>query len=435
MTRIFGKRISNQTTKVKRPEKEVPQMKFRILTCITAMTLFAALAVPVRLAAQDPPRYTVQDLGTLGGTYSEAHGLSNAHWLAGESTLLNDTADHAFLWRYGRMTDLGTLGGPNSFAWHVNDNGDAVGAAESSTTDPLNENWCSFNDDLICLPFLWRNDGRKMIPLPTLGGNNGFASEINNQDEAAGQAENTTIDTTCTSPGTFLQDRPVIWIRGRVQELPIFPGDSSGAAWAINDWGQVAGNSGDCTWQPHALLWQNGRAIDLGGLGGKNNLPFGINNRAQVVGYSDLPGDTTYDAFLWQKSTGMIDLGTLPGNSFSGSFGINRAGQVVGGSWWDAEGNERAFLWQNGVMTDLNTLIPPDSPLFLWEAEGINDQGQIVGLAYQISTGDFHAFLATPTWGSWAISERPKVVVPENARKQLQQRRVGRFGGRLTRPQ
>jgi len=80
-------------------------------------------------------------------------------------------------------------------------------------------------------------------------------------------------------------------------------------------------------------------------------------------------------------------------------------------------------------MTDLNTLIPPDSPLFLIEATGtINDLGQIAGIALQISTGETHAFLATPTKGDWAISERAKVVLPENVRKMLQQRRSGRFG-------
>jgi len=107
----------------------------------------------------------------------------------------------------------------------------------------------------------------------------------------------------------------------------------------------------------------------------------------------------------------------------------------VGGSW-DALGNERAYLWQNGVMTDLNTLIPPDSPFYLIEATGtINDLGQIAGIALQISTGDVHAFLATPIPGHWELSERPKVVLPETVRKVLQQRRGNHFGHELTGPQ
>ena len=53
------------------------------LTCV-AVTLFAALALTVRLAAQEPQEkadkvqhYTVHDLGTLGGTLSWAYGINN----------------------------------------------------------------------------------------------------------------------------------------------------------------------------------------------------------------------------------------------------------------------------------------------------------------------------------------------------------------------
>ena len=58
----------------------------------------------------------------------------------------------------------------------------------------------------------------------------------------------------------------------------------------------------------HALLWENGKVTDLGGLGGTGygggNLALGINNLGQVVGNSDLPGDTANHAFLWSKSHG-----------------------------------------------------------------------------------------------------------------------------------
>ncbi|MGB7731613.1 MAG: hypothetical protein WBL50_26575 [Candidatus Acidiferrum sp.] len=121
-----------------------------------------------------------------------------------------------------------------------------------------------------------------------------------------------------------------------------------------------------------------------------------------------MTGDTTYHGFLWDKRSGMIDLGTLPGDFGSDADGINNLGQVVGGSW-DTDGNDSAYIWQKGVMTDLNTLIPADSPLYLLEATGtINDVGQIAGIALQISTGEVHAFLATPTAMYWPICKRSK---------------------------
>ena len=155
-----------------------------------------------------------------------------------------------------------------------------------------------------------------------------------------------------------------------------------------------------------------------------------------MVGGSDLSGDTVNHAFLWQRRTGMIDLGTLPGYPNSIALGINNQGQVVGGASDDPflGGNSTAFLWQNGVMTDLNTLIPSGSPLFLWWATGINSRGQIAGQAVVVSTGEWHAFLATPVENESDVSlasgetrERPKVTVPENVRKMLQRR--AHFGG------
>jgi probable HAF family extracellular repeat protein len=422
-----------------------------MLTCITTMTLFAALAVPMRLTAQGQqqqtkklPRYTVTDLGTLGGTYSAAIGVNNGGSVDGLATLPGDTAQHAFLWRNGVITDLGTLGGPNSGSVNGGDGGPnaagkVVGPSETSTPDPLGEDFCGYGTHLICFGFLWRNG--VMTPLPTLGGNNSFAIDINNRGQATGLAENTTPDPTCVAP-QVLQFKPVIWEKGEVQELPTLSGDPDGVAGAMNDQGQAVGWSGTCSDQLHVALWQNGTVTDLGNLGGtKNNTAGDINNQGQVVGLSDLPGDTTYHAFLWTKDSGIRDLGTLPGDFSSLLFGINNKGQAAGFSC-DINGNCRAVLWQNGEMTDLNTLIPAGSPLYLLGGIDINSRGQIVGFALQISSSEVHAFLATPSYGEvgsesatpaapGSTSESPKVVLPENVRKLLQQRL--RFGGRLGR--
>src|SRR5215470_12293696 len=97
--------------------------KFRILLSVITfiaglVLLFAALAVPGRLAAQEQkkelPRYRVIDLGTLGGSFSEGRGINNRGWVTGTASLPNNTSQHRFLWQKGVKTDLGTLGGPNS---------------------------------------------------------------------------------------------------------------------------------------------------------------------------------------------------------------------------------------------------------------------------------------------------------------------------------
>ena len=414
-------------------------MKSRTLTLLTAALLFAALAVPVRVVAQ---QYTVTDLGTLGGTFSSGEGISGRGWVDGFATLPGDTISHAFLWRNGAVTDLGVPGLNSLVAYPFNEQGEVAIHSETSTFDPLGEDFCGFGTHLVCPPSLWQKGG--LTRLPTLGGKNGFANQVNNQGEVGGVAENATPDATCQEcvEGVclfqVLQTKPVLWKDGRIQELPTFPGDPDGLGLVINDNGQVAGTSGKCigsaTEALHAVIWQNGTMTDLGSLGGTtNNHPQYINNAGQVVGYSNLSGDTTNHAFLWQKGV-MTDLGTLPGDFASFGEAINDVGEV-GGDSCDINCNCRAFIWQSGQITDLNTLIPVGSPLFLLDVLSINSRGEIVGDALEPSTGEAHAYLATPVDGSGITqpaaqgqtSERPKIFLPENVRTMLRHRLGHRF--------
>jgi probable HAF family extracellular repeat protein len=399
-------------------------------------------------AAPPPARYSVASLGTLGGTFSVAFGVNNAGRIGGAAALPNGDT-HAFLSDVGTTKyDFGTLGGPNSQASTPNGMENVTILSETSKPDPLGEDFCAFGDHLICLGALWNG---KTTLLPTLGGNNAMALGLNDRDQAIGVAENSTHDPSCPSP-QVLDFEAVTWgPNGQIQALPPLPGDTVGFALAINNSGQIAGSSGSCANTvvtavgllagPHAVMWQNGSVIDLGSLGGTMGKSGAINDRGEVAGFSSVPGDSSVHPFLWTAATGMQDLGPLGTDFLADPAGINNGTQVVGGSC-DMSGNCRAFLWDKNVMSDLNDLIPANSPWYLAYALGINDAGEIVGFAVEKSTGNTYAYLASPIPGQAVnatitptaqerTSESRPATLPENLRTLLRQRLpFGRLGAR-----
>jgi probable HAF family extracellular repeat protein len=74
--------------------------------------------------------YSVTELGTLGGDYSQAFGINSRGQIVGSSYTASGEV-HAFLWEKGEMTDLGTLGGDHSQATAINSRGQVVGYANT----------------------------------------------------------------------------------------------------------------------------------------------------------------------------------------------------------------------------------------------------------------------------------------------------------------
>jgi len=381
--------------------------------------------------------YTVTDLGVLNinDNLSCAMALNNHGWTLSMNGVMDPVSSfiaakvvtgRAVINIDGVKIDLGTLGGPNSWMnWGgINDRGDAVGMAETSVPDSDGEDVCGFGTGLTCRPFLWQNG--HMSALPTLGGNNGQASDINNGGQIAGTAQTTVTDSGCPPFHTSL---PVLWEEGKAQPLPTVGSDPDGFAFAINDQGQAAGYSGICAGAIHAVLWTNSTAFPLPDFG-TGAIAQGINNQGQIVGTVGSADGTTQFAALWQNGA-ITNLGTLPGDFAALATGINNQGQVVGSTLDSGFNWSHGFIWQNGVMTDLNTLFPASSNLFATMANKINERGQISGMATVLSgphAGEIHAFLATPVNASIGTSvadvarTHPKSNLPANVGKQLLQR-------------
>ena len=357
-------------------------------------------------------RYKVQDLGVQHpDNLGMPMGLNNHGWTLNMEQLLDpfslSLSAHLVSGTDSISIDklnipLGTLGGPNSsINWNgINDPGEAVGMSETTVPDPNGEDLCGFGTHLICLPFLWRNG--VMRALPTVGGNNGQASAINNRGQVVGYAENGILDATCP-PGITnnFVDLPVLWTKSKAQALPTIGTDPDGIAYGINNQGQAVGYSGTCTAANFGVLWDKGTATALPDLGDPGAIAFAINSHGQIVGQA-VDSNGTPLAALWQNNTVTALGGLLPGDIATFATSINNQGQVVGSAFNANNGASwsHGLLWQNGVMIDLNSVFPGSSNLYVVSASNINDSGQIAGMAVYMAgphAGHIvHGFLATP---------------------------------------
>jgi len=396
----------------------------QILVSILIAVCCAAALAPAYAQAQatSTVQYNVSNLPGLGGTSNGGNSINDQTWVAGYARLLNRNR-HAALWRNSLLTDLGTLGGPNSSVTFNVKNTAGIIVGISQTADPqlLGESWSSAafystpnNVGYINLGFVWQQGQMRGLP-NFAGGNNGFATGANNFGQVVGWAENGVHDPTCCCT-QVLQFRPAMWTLGpdQIHELPVFPGDTSGAATAINDNGQIVGISGICDQAvgrhtaKHAVLWQNGTVTDIypNAPAPWWNTPTAINQRGDVVGFAGDPafveGDIVH-AFMWTRDDGIRQLKPLPNRTpkhvDSEAYGINEARQVVGVSCDADQVDCRAVVWNNGnIPTDLNDFKGSYSG-FLALAKDINNKGEITGRAIDPNTGVLTAYLAVPVSG------------------------------------
>ena len=376
-------------------------------------TLGAALAPPIQLAAQQT-QYKLTDLGTLGGSNSQTNGgppsmINNRGVVAGMAdtplscAYLSGPVSAAFRWNNGVMTDLELLpGGCFSLPNSINSKGMIVGSGDVGVLDPI---W----GPVIRADFRYKG---RVIDLGTFGGNNSLANQVNEHGEVDGGAETTDPDPWnfggligLPSPTTW---HAALWQEGTMLDLGTLGGPDS-FAFTLNEKGQISGSSftnstantttGLPTLDP--FLWQGGSMTDLGTLGGVFGFANGLNNRGQVVGFSDLAGDNVNHAFIWQNGE-ISDIGTLGGSNSTAGW-INYAGQVVGVSDL-ADGTHHAFIWQNGKFTDLGTV--GGDPCS--NTEYINERGQVIGTSTDCHGTILHVFL----WENGSMIDLSSQVLP-----------------------
>ncbi|PRY30743.1 hypothetical protein [Pseudosporangium ferrugineum] len=254
----------------------------------------------------------ITELGNLGANHTQVQDVNNRDEVVGWS-FRDDFSMHAFLWRRGTMTDLGVLpGGTHSYAYGINDRGDVVGASETA-------------------------DGRHAVVwhdgvMTDLGGDDigdyGAANDINHAGVIAGD----------WGDGNYGS----LAARWRGDERQVLTTESATAT-AINDRGHIVGSFAEDWSYEYGFLWRNGTVTRIEPSGGATTLIVAdLNNRDQVAGTA-FTGYTDTNAVVWQAGRTTV----LP--KFGGAAearAINNRGQVAGYSTTTPTGTDtRAVLW------------------------------------------------------------------------------------------
>jgi probable HAF family extracellular repeat protein len=370
-----------------------PHAHTRTFALGAGLALTAGLALAAAALA-DQPRYTMADLGTLGGPWSNGLGINNLGHVVGQADMTSGGTG-PFVHRDGQTTLVPGLHPSNGGAARaINDRGEIVGYSMTPTL---------FFPGLVGHAFYF-SPATGPVDLTPGTDNASVAFAINNVGQIVGERGANAYLWTVSPAGEVTTTLLVI---------PGHPAGFGSTAWGINDAGIIVGGS----WVADPAFRFAGWARDATGqvsflpsLGGRDSQAYFINASGLVVGQSQINSglwhptmwlpvpDTTPTAYV------PVDLGTLPPPYDSGDANfINSAGVVVGFDYSVGEFGvpARAWIWREGVKQALVDLLSPEDQL-RWElttALAINDAGQITGIGIYTPPGGeptTRAFLMAP---------------------------------------
>lgn len=373
-------------------------MKYRFSLLITAIMMMVLLTV-----VSGSPRYKVVDLGTLGGNESAAISINNNGQILGAAQT-SQGIYHSVLWSNGKITDLSPLIEADTAKWATNE----LTSCALSINEAGNTTGMKKLENGIFEAFLWNESG--LLGTGDMGGDT-IGWDLNNSEMIVG-----TVYVDNISKG-------FVWEKGKTTFLGTFGGTNTYAK-AVNSLGQVTGLSDVNRPHPtieglieggsHAFLWENGEMRDLGCLAGGNSWGFDINDLGQVAGQSEMlksNKSTAMHAALWDDGE-IVDLGSLFESPFDNSIAtsINNHTQIVGTSTVDLvplidkPGSyttiECGFLWEDNELYNLNDLIDQPGKWQINMPMDINDNGIIVGRGRYSENGliwiENRAFMLVP---------------------------------------
>jgi probable HAF family extracellular repeat protein len=330
-------------------------------------------------------------LGNFSGSNTYVNWINQWGLSAGFATRTDSvtaaSVDNAVIWTPdGTVLDLVGKSNTESHAVWVNDLGEVSGWLASTTADP-----CSFGTGLAQTKgFIWQFGSLRL--LGSLGGTDSYGEFINDLGQVSGHAETSNAPNSDTGCPPF---DPFIWQDGIMRDIN--PGNFGGAQGGtnfLNNRGDAVGfgtTAGDVV--SHAFFWQKGSITDLstiGTLGGVLNTATNVNDLGHVVGFNSTADNSAEHTVLWRDGK-FTDLSTLSGDDCSQPVRINNSDQIVGVSFSCETGASHAFIWERGEMIDLDTLIPTDAGIELTSASWINDDGVIAAQATFVAGSDMGA--------------------------------------------
>ncbi|MGB9619248.1 MAG: hypothetical protein ACPL7K_02410, partial [Armatimonadota bacterium] len=193
------------------------------------LVLLAVCCLAIPPFARASTGYDLLELGSLGGRESWALGINNNGAVVG-CAVDGNGRQRAFLWTpEGGMTDLGTLGGANAAALGINDFGEIVGWSE--TADGARH------------AFL-RTTELEMVDLGVLPG------DASSESSAVADI---VVGTSTSSSGAM---HAFYWSvdTNQVALATLVPGGAA-QAFDVNRAGYIVGSSNDAASVPRAVLW------------------------------------------------------------------------------------------------------------------------------------------------------------------------------------
>lgn len=259
-----------------------------------------------------------------------------------------------FIWKHGNFNELHA-----GDSW--TDEDDIRHWGNSGCSDINNKGWiCGWADKPGGIrAFISKRGHITYLPSSTAS----YGNALNNNGDVAGYIQISSypdVKEACVWRNRHLIHLGNLWGLGS-NSLPSIDGRQNGNtlevfhirqkqssnALGINDRGQIIGTSDDNNGHPHACLWQDGRIIGIGTLGGAKSEARAINSKGSIVGYAE-----------------------------------------------NKRGNSVAVIWINRKICDLNSLLPKKSGWVLKDAVSINYRGQIVGSGSH--NGKRRSYLLTP---------------------------------------